>query len=95
MDSLLGWLSIDIAVVLNISQEFLEMNFKFRDEVSVLNAGKATLHPEPLHCLSQDRHSGPGWGGRQVSVAAAEGGVIWRPAEGSETNQCGINSSVC
>lgn len=41
----------------------------------VLNAGEATLHPEPLHCLSQDRHSGPGWGGRQVSVAAAEGWV--------------------
>lgn len=28
-DSLFGWLSIDIAVVLNISQEFLGMNFKF------------------------------------------------------------------
>lgn len=33
LDRLLGWLWINIAVVLDISQEFLEAIFKFLDEV--------------------------------------------------------------
>lgn len=95
MDSSLGRLSINIAAVLNISQDFLKEDLDVRDEVlsAVLLWGPSA--PSRLFCsASPDGRSGPGWRGRQVSAAAAEGGVR-RPADGSETNQCGINLSDC
>lgn len=92
MDTSLGRLSINTAAVLNISQDFLTEDLHVRDEVCLQWCFGALLHP-PVSS-SPDGRSGPGWRGRQVPAAAAEGGIR-RPADGSETNQCGINLSDC
>lgn len=77
----------------NISQRFFKESFLSRGSV-VQKAAKGPLPPTSFLRSFMGQVEWPGWGGRQVSAAAANGGIR-RPADGSETNQCGINLSVC